>query len=275
MDSVLSGRDMAANRDDFSSTVKMTLAGRAGWMCSFLGCRQVTAGPASESADKWIKNGIAAHICAAAPGGPRYDPSMTPEERSDISNAIWMCPTHGSLIDKEQNGYTVDQLRTWKISAESRARHEMENGRNNHYLQNTSPYSTKDIATLTSYCDVMSFSTIERIRSELFGSVVMHDVTDPLYEILEMKDNPGFRFQDADLERIRKTLNAQVMAFFRHFGQQSGGLPTHYEYINISERTRDDPASRPYWEEQIYEAQRLARELCSSAMQLLEIKESF
>jgi hypothetical protein len=35
-------------------------------------------------------------------------------------------------------------------------------------------------------------------------SVVTHDVTDPLYKLLDMKDNPGFRFQDAVLESFGK-----------------------------------------------------------------------
>jgi hypothetical protein len=199
---------------------------------------------------------------------------MTPEERSDISNAIWMCPTHGSLIDKEPTAYKPDEIKSWKIAAESRARHEMESGRSTRLPQDIPRYSSKDIAVLASYCNVMPFDTIERIRNELFGSIVMHDVTDPLDKILHMADNPSFRFRDAALERLRQTLNSEVTAFFHHFKQQSGGLPTHYEYINVSERARHDPESRSYWEEQIYETQTLARKLCSSAMQFLEIKES-
>ena len=31
--------------------------------------------------NKIINIGVAAHICAAAPGGPRYDSAMTEEER--------------------------------------------------------------------------------------------------------------------------------------------------------------------------------------------------
>jgi hypothetical protein len=35
--------------------------------------------------------GEAAHISAAAPGGKRYDSSLTPEERRAPSNGIWLC----------------------------------------------------------------------------------------------------------------------------------------------------------------------------------------
>ncbi|MBY4869044.1 hypothetical protein K6W76_21435 [Burkholderia anthina] len=265
---------MTVSRDDFSQSVKTILAGRAGWKCSFPNCPCSTAGPAIESHDKWIRNGVAAHITAAAPGGPRYDASMSPEQRSDISNAIWMCPTHGSLIDKEKTAYTVEEIKSWKIAAESRATRELEYGSTTHPSQTTSRYSSKDTAILASYSEVMPYHTIELIRSEPFGSFVKHDVTNPLYQILDMKGNPRYKFQDPILERLRQTLTSEVEAFFRHFGQQSGGLTTGYEYINVSEFSRGDPESRPYWEEQIYETQRLAHTLCSTAMQLLEIKEN-
>ncbi|WP_266157225.1 hypothetical protein [Dyella silvatica] len=265
---------MTGNRDDFSQSVKTVLAGRAGWKCSFPQCNRSTAGPAVESHDKWIKNGVAAHITAAAPGGPRYDASISPDQRSDISNAIWMCPTHGSLIDKEQAAYTVEEIKSWKIEAESRAARELERSSATHPSQATSPYSSKDIATLASYSGVMSYQVIELIRGERFGSFVRHDVTNPLYQILEMKGNPRYKFQNSALEKLRQNLASEVEAFFTHFGQQSAGLPSGYEYINVSEFSRNDPESRSYWEEQIYETQRLAQGLCSTAMRLLEIKEN-
>jgi hypothetical protein len=54
--------------------------------------------------------GNAAHIHGAAPGpgSRRYLESMTPEERSDISNAIWLCAYHADLIDKDEVTYTAD-----------------------------------------------------------------------------------------------------------------------------------------------------------------------
>lgn len=64
--------------------------------------------------------GVAAYICAAAPGGKRYDPAMTPQERSDIDNAIWMCATHATLIDRDEAKYTVNVLRAMKTAHEAR-----------------------------------------------------------------------------------------------------------------------------------------------------------
>ena len=42
-----------------------------------------------------------AHICAAAQGGPRYDASMTPEERKSFENGIWLCQSCSKLIDTD------------------------------------------------------------------------------------------------------------------------------------------------------------------------------
>jgi hypothetical protein len=65
--------------------------------------------------------GVAAHISAASPGGARYDETLTPETRSDISNGIWLCQTHAKLIDDDELTYTVAVLRDWKDTAEQMA----------------------------------------------------------------------------------------------------------------------------------------------------------
>lgn len=264
---------MAESRDDFSPRIKTALAGRVGWKCSFPGCPARTTGPAQEASDKWIKNGTAAHITAAAPGGPRYDPTLTSEQRSDISNGIWMCPTHGTLIDKEKNSYKADDIRAWKVAAESRATRELELSSSVGHPDGAAGYSRKDTAILEKYSEVMSYPTIELIKNEHFGRFVSDSVTNPLYELLNMHDNPQFQFQDVQLEKLGQLLYSQVVAFFRHFGQQSAGGKGGYEFVNIGELTRADPSMRPYWENYVDETQNLARKLCATARQLLVIKE--
>lgn len=67
-------------RDEFSAETKDVLARRAGMRCSWPNCDQLTAGP-REDPPKAVNVGVAAHICAAAPGGPRYAAEMTAEAR--------------------------------------------------------------------------------------------------------------------------------------------------------------------------------------------------
>lgn len=105
------------NRDDFTERAKLQIAKRVGWLCSYPPCRTPTVGATSDGQGE-INIGTAAHICAAAPGGPRYDPDMSPEDRSSANNGIWMCRDHGKAIDSNDPEFTVRQLREWKRQAE-------------------------------------------------------------------------------------------------------------------------------------------------------------
>src|ERR1700733_12739970 len=109
-----------SNRDEFSPRTKQAIALRASHRCSFPNCPQTTAGPSDESSEAVNMIGKAAHIHAAAPGGRRYLASMTPEQRSDISNAIWLCATHADLVDRDEVTYTADVLRTMKRDHEAK-----------------------------------------------------------------------------------------------------------------------------------------------------------
>jgi len=101
------------NRDDFTEKTKLQLAKRAGWLCSDPSCRRPTIGSNSDG-DGEIDLGIAAHISAAAPEGPRYDPTMTREQRKSPDNGIWMCQLHGKSVDAKDSTFTVELLREWK-----------------------------------------------------------------------------------------------------------------------------------------------------------------
>lgn len=106
--------DFMTSRDDFSLGVKNAVAARAGWHCSFEGCNRLTIGPSDEAPDAKMSVGEAAHICAAAPGGRRYDPCMSPVERGAIDNAIWLCAHHARVIDRDEVTHTADKIRSMK-----------------------------------------------------------------------------------------------------------------------------------------------------------------
>lgn len=112
---------MPTKRDDFKKDTWMRAASRVGFLCSKPDCRCHTLGPSAESNQAVSNIGVAAHICAAAPGGKRYDPTMTPEERKGIDNCIWLCQTHAHLIDTDAETYTVEVLKQWKKTAEEYA----------------------------------------------------------------------------------------------------------------------------------------------------------
>jgi hypothetical protein len=108
-------------RDDFTEDVKRALAARVANRCCNPECGAVTSGPQTDPG-KAVNLGVAAHITAASAGGPRHDISLSPQQRQDIGNAIWLCQNCAKLVDNDPARYTVDLLRAWKLVAEDLAR---------------------------------------------------------------------------------------------------------------------------------------------------------
>src|SRR5690242_10450826 len=67
-------RMSAESRDDFPESAKRALSARVNAKCSNPDCGAATSGPQLDPC-KALNVGVAAHIAAAAPGGPRYDPA--------------------------------------------------------------------------------------------------------------------------------------------------------------------------------------------------------
>lgn len=114
-------------RVEFPQAIKDALAKRVGVRCSNPSCRKGTSGP-QENASKAVNVGVAAHIAAAAEGGPRFDSSMTPEEVASVENGIWLCQNCAKLIDNDEDRYTPDVVRRWKTISEAAALRAIEMG---------------------------------------------------------------------------------------------------------------------------------------------------
>jgi len=89
-------------------------------------CPQLTAGPHPDPT-KAVNIGVAAHITAASPHGPRFDPCLTPEQGCSAENGIWLCQNHGKLVDNDAIKYSVILLREWKRIAEAMTERELVN----------------------------------------------------------------------------------------------------------------------------------------------------
>lgn len=107
--------------DDFTQRTKRQLAHCVGHICSNPDCQAPTSGPGTETSTL-VNVGDAAHITAASPGGPRYNPSLTPEQRRSYENGIWLCVTDARIVDQDETHYSVELLLAWKSQAEERAR---------------------------------------------------------------------------------------------------------------------------------------------------------
>src|SRR5262249_19599238 len=107
----------------FRELVRRRVAMRASYLCSNPQCGANTVGPGRGAPDAVVNVGIAAHITAAAPGGPRYDDTLTAEQRSHITNAIWLCATCSHLIDADAARFDVAMLHDWKRLHEEQMGH--------------------------------------------------------------------------------------------------------------------------------------------------------
>lgn len=112
-------------RDEFTKAVVDSLFRRVCGRCSNPKCRKQTSGPQIDES-KAINIGVGAHITAASHGGPRYDPSLSPEERSSITNGIWLCQSCAKLVDNDSARYTTELLKGWKAEAEDDALNNLE-----------------------------------------------------------------------------------------------------------------------------------------------------
>jgi hypothetical protein len=61
------------------------------------------------------------HIKAAKLGGPRYDAQQTPAERHGYDNLFLLCGKHHTVIDDDEEAYTVERLLKMKAEHEQRA----------------------------------------------------------------------------------------------------------------------------------------------------------
>jgi hypothetical protein len=112
-------------RDNFTRKTSDTLAKRVSYVCSNPKCRKTTTG-AHDQADKATIIGIAAHISAAAVGGPRFDASLSSEARKQPENGIWLCSNCATLVDKDPNKFTIDILKKWKADSEEDSRQKID-----------------------------------------------------------------------------------------------------------------------------------------------------
>ncbi|MBV7426770.1 MULTISPECIES: hypothetical protein [unclassified Acidovorax] len=111
-------------RDDFKKSVKDDLAKRVGYMCSNPDCAAMTSGP-RRGASGAVVLGMACHIYAASPGGPRYKTAMTIAERTHSDNGIWLCRNCGTRVDSDAEGFPAELLMRWRIAAEAAADHQL------------------------------------------------------------------------------------------------------------------------------------------------------
>jgi len=151
-----------SNRDEFSPATKRAIEKQARGHCSNPACRRLTRGATSDGAGE-ISIGVASHICAAAPRGPRYDANMAPEQRRSADNGIWLCDVHGRAVDAPDSKFTVEELRGWKrLTDEDSWRSIMENVPYGPGMRPPTPDALRDRLRAAATADLAVFRRMER-----------------------------------------------------------------------------------------------------------------
>lgn len=94
------------------STLKRLFA-RSGNRCPFPKCTATLV-----FSDTLI--GEVCHIKGEKPGAARYDPLQTDEERHAHDNLIAMCPNHHTVIDSDEEAYSVARIVSMKAQHETK-----------------------------------------------------------------------------------------------------------------------------------------------------------
>ncbi|WP_053089044.1 hypothetical protein [Neisseria lactamica] len=158
------------NRDNFTQATIDKLSRQAGNFCSNPDCRIMVMSAKAQGGNGITNLGVAAHICAAAPGGPRYNEDMTPAERKDHSNGIWLCQNCAHLIDSEPHNYSVALLHEWKVDAQKFAREKLGTKPFNTPVTHMLPeqiYRKNDIEFIQNYLDFAPFTRIPYFLSRM------------------------------------------------------------------------------------------------------------
>ena len=100
---------MVTSEDRFKQAVSGTLAKRAANRCSNPDCGAITSVPSEDRAGS-VNVGEAAHIYGAHIGSARFRETMNSAERSDITNAIWLCGNCHKLVDNDAAKYPAGLL---------------------------------------------------------------------------------------------------------------------------------------------------------------------
>lgn len=101
-----------------SKTTARILGIKSGNRCAKPGCNNRLTEPATVN-DPEVIIGQIAHIVSQADGGPRSDPSMPKDQRDQDANLLMLCGLHHPIADRQENSYTVEELREWKRQHES------------------------------------------------------------------------------------------------------------------------------------------------------------
>ena len=108
------------------TSVKLRLAFNSYNRCAFPGCNRLLTEKATAE-DQGAILGEAAHIRGERHGSARHDPDFPEDQVNGYDNLIYLCGDHHTMIDKQENTYTVEMILGWKADHEKTMLEKTEN----------------------------------------------------------------------------------------------------------------------------------------------------
>ncbi|MBE0688591.1 MAG: hypothetical protein IH587_00535 [Anaerolineae bacterium] len=137
---------------------------------------------------------------------------MTRAHLEDISNGIWMCYTHGKLIDTDEEAYSVEMLKTWKRIAEVRATLSQQLG---HWVQ-LAPKQLSDVPLPSGKIDLSELGG----ENKIIGDGLASSCVEQIWGV-----GPARAARDLFLELTRNA--------FQHGGAKKATLKIEPTYIEL------------------------------------------
>lgn len=202
-------------RDDFTKKTIDTLAKRAGGRCSICNC--ATYGP-NDNPYVATNIGQAAHIAAAAEGGPRYDPAMSPEVRKSLKNALWLCSNCHDNIDRNPESYPVKRLLQIKKEAENNAKESLGVPSGRQPTENSA-----SIIVTTSSIAIVEVRKLRATLANHHGSKISDNVT---WDTLSRLD-----FIDFNRNEYLQEVGQEVMTLLFHLAGHKHSADVYLEIV--------------------------------------------
>lgn len=202
------------------------------------------------------------HIEGEKKGSTRYNPNMSDEQRNNIDNLILLCPTHHTMVDKNPQQYTTDNLKKMKYE------NEMKNKNKEYHVPddilrivnvsiNNDKYSLQRTHNLLRLCKALSGNETKKLWYDHF-KYILNGLTfsQPISEeeknalrvlfddLLELKNDEGIftellsSFLDKIPIDIKKEYTEELKSYIETIVNKDFGSPylAHlYRYLNRSE----------------------------------------
>lgn len=217
-----------AQRDDFYKDTKRELRERVAGKCSKPDCGIETQGP-SKTGSKDLNVGKAAHICAASVGGPRFDSKMTPSQRKNTDNGIWLCSNCADLIDKDAETYPVALLHEWKKNAEEKAHNNR--GKKLYDQKEINEQRTKELVTVMT--GVPAHASSELVRNVIDAHSQGLELLDNRFKITTSYVDGAPHVEIRAKEKVNVTMHIEK-SYINEFSEKKDKLHSHGEELEIS-----------------------------------------